>query len=80
MYQSARRSTDHDGLHIYLAELAVERDWVGQLWPLAPKEGVWGGKMAVIGLNHYGIFSANNVEEQHSGDIHMYPSVQIRTV
>ena len=30
MYQSARRSTDHDGLHIYLAELAVERDWVGQ--------------------------------------------------
>ena len=42
-----------------------------KLWPLAPKEGVWGGKWPVIGLNQYGIFSANNVEEQPAGDIHM---------
>ena len=42
-----------------------------QLWPMAPKEGVWGGKSVVIGLNHYRNFSANNVEEQNSGDIHM---------
>ena len=41
------------------------------LWPLAPKEGAWGGKWIVIGLNHYKNFSANNVEEQNSGDIHM---------
>ena len=38
---------------------------------MAPKEGVWGGKLVVIGLNHYWNFSANNVEEQPAGDIHM---------
>ena len=44
-----------------------------KLWPLAPKEGVWGGELFVISLrNQYGNFSANNVEEQNSGNIHMY--------
>ena len=35
------------------------------------RRGSRGGKLAVIGLNHYGNFSANNVEEQPAGDIHM---------
>ena len=39
---------------------------------MAPNKGVvLGGKWVVIGLNHYENFSANNVEEQNSGDIHM---------
>ena len=42
-----------------------------KLWPLAPEEGVWGGKWVVIGLNQYGNFIANNIEEQPAGNIHM---------